>query len=68
MVNTNELKALMVRKELTQKDVAQKLNISEKTLSSRMKKRVFGSDEMVILIKLLDIKDPMSVFFTQTVT
>lgn len=68
MVNTNELKALMVRKELTQKDVAKKLNISEKTLYLRMKKGVFGSDEIENLIELLDIKDPMSVFFTQAVT
>ena len=68
MVNTNELKALMVRKELTQKDVAEKLNMSEKTLYLRMKKGVFGSDEIESLIELLDIKDPMSVFFTQTVT
>lgn len=68
MVNTKELKACMVRKELTQKDVAEKLNMSEKTFYSRMKKGVFGSDEIESLINLLEIDDPMSVFFTQSVT
>ena len=68
MVNTKEIKACMVRKELTQREVAEKLNMSEKTFYLRMKNGVFGSDEIEILIELLGIDDPMSVFFTQTVT
>lgn len=68
MVNTKELKACMVRKELTQKEVAEKLNMSEKTFYLRMKKGVFGSDEIEKLVKLLEIHDPMSVFFTSKVT
>ena len=68
MVNTKELKACMVRKELTQKEVAEKLNMSEKTFYLRMKKGVFGSDEIEKLVELLEIDDPMSVFFTPIVT
>ena len=68
MVNTKEIKACMVRKELTQREVAEKLNMSEKTFYLRMKNGVFGSDEIEILIELLGIDDPMSVFFAQTVT
>lgn len=68
MVNTTELKAYMVRRELTQKEVAEKLNMSEKTFYLRMKKGVFGSDEIESLIKLLGIEDPMSVFFASKVT
>jgi transcriptional regulator with XRE-family HTH domain len=68
VVNTKELRAYMVRKELTQKEVAEKLNISEKTFYLRMKNGVFGSDEIEALIDLLGIDDPMSVFFAQTVT
>lgn len=41
MLNTNELKAAMVRKGLTQKDVADSLNISAKTLSNRISRGVF---------------------------
>lgn len=68
MVNTKEIKAYMARNELTQKDVAKKLNLSEKTFGTRMKKGVFGSDEIEILISLLGIDDPMSVFFASKVT
>ncbi|MFR2018883.1 MAG: DUF739 domain-containing protein [Eubacterium sp.] len=62
MLNTNELKAAMVRKGLTQKDVADSLNISAKTLSNRISRGVFGSDEIECLMKLLDITDPMPIF------
>ena len=67
MLNTNELKAAMVRKGLTQKDVADSLNISAKTLSNRISRGVFGSDEIECLMKLLDITDPM-LFFAKAVT
>lgn len=62
MVQTNELKVAMLRKGLTQSDVAKAIGISNKTFSDRMKKKVFGSDEIEIMIDLLDIKDPMFIF------
>lgn len=65
MVNSNELKAAMVRKGLTQKDVAKELNIAPRTLSSKLSKGVFGSDEIENLMTILDIKDPMSIFFAK---
>ena len=68
VLNTNELKAAMVRKGLTQKDVADSLNISAKTLSNRISRGVFGSDEIECLMKLLDITDPMPIFFAKAVT
>ncbi len=68
MLNTNELKAAMVRKGLTQKDVADSLNISAKTLSNRISRGVFGSDEIECLMKLLDITDHMPIFFAKAVT
>ena len=66
MLNTNELKAAMVRKGLTQKDVADSLNISAKTLSNRISRGVFGCDEFECLMKLLDITDPMPIFFCKS--
>ena len=68
MVQTNELRAAMLRKGLTQADVAKAIGISNKTFSDRMKKKVFGSDEIEIMIDLLDIKDPMFIFFERKVT
>lgn len=68
MVQTNELRAAMLRKGLTQADVAKAIGVSNKTFSDRMKKRVFGSDEIEIMIDLLEIKDPMFIFFDRKVT
>lgn len=64
MVQTNELKAAMVRKGLSQADVAKAIGVSNKTFCERMKQKVFGSDEIEIMIDLLDISDPMAVFLT----
>lgn len=68
MVNTNELRAAWVKKGLTQADIAKELKISPRTLTNRMKKGVFGSDEIEQLITLLDIQNPVPIFFAQSVT
>lgn len=68
MVNSNELKAAMVRKGLTQKDVAKQLKITPRTLSTKLNKGVFGSDEIEQLIIMLDINNPMPIFFAHKVT
>lgn len=63
MVDTKALKGAIVAKGMTQQAVAEKLGMSPKTFYSRMKKGVFGSDEMEALIALLDLKDPVGIFF-----
>lgn len=68
MVNVQELKAAMARKGLTQAQTAEKIGISSKTFSLRLKSKVFGSDEIEKLINILDIADPMSIFFAGVVT
>lgn len=68
MVNSNELKAEIVRKGYTQKQVAERMNISTKTLSNKLRKGVFGSDEIEQLMSILEIKDPVPFFFSQIVT
>ena len=68
MINTNELKACIVRKGMTQGEVANHLEISPKTFYNKLKKGVFGSDEIEKMIKLLDIKEPLTIFFASKVT
>lgn len=68
MLDRNALKAEIVRNGLTQKDVAKKLGISEKTFISRMKKGVFGTDEVEIMINELSITNPTEIFFAKQVT
>lgn len=65
MVQTNELKAAMVRKGLSQADVAKAIGVSNKTFCERMKQKVFGSDEIEKMIDLLEIENPMFVFFNR---
>lgn len=68
MLNVLEFKAAMVRKGFTQKSLAQRLGISEKTFCSRIKNKRFGTDEIEQLIPLLEINDPMHIFFDGLVT
>ncbi|WP_343118135.1 helix-turn-helix domain-containing protein [Romboutsia sp. MSSM.1001216sp_RTP31141st1_F12_RTP31141_220114] len=46
----------------TQKKLAEELGISSKTLSTKLKKGVFGSDEIEKMIIILNIKNPMEIF------
>lgn len=68
MVDTSKLKAAWVAKGKTQEDVAKIIGVSNKTMSCRMKKGVFGSDEMERMIKALDISNPSEIFFANLVT
>lgn len=65
MVNINELRGVIAKNGKTQSDVAKMLNITPKTFYSRMRKGVFGSDEIQIMIKELHIENPMEIFFAK---
>ena len=68
MLNVLEFKAAMVRKGYTQKMLAEILGISEKTFTERIKTKRFGSDEIEKLIEVLEISNPMPIFFSNTVS
>lgn len=68
MVDVNALKAAWVKKGMTQADVAKGIGMTERTLSNRLKKGVFGTDEIEALVILLDIENPIAIFFANTVT
>lgn len=68
MVDTNELRGIIAKNGKTQTDVAKMLNITPKTFYDRMKKGVFGSDEIQIMINELNISNPIEVFFAKKVT
>lgn len=65
MVDTNKLRAAWVEKGLTQAQVADKIGLSSRVMTSRMAKCWFGSDEIERLINVLQIKDPVSIFFAR---
>lgn len=68
MVDTNKLRGCIVANGKTQEQVAKSIGISPKTFCLKMKRGVFGSDEIEKMIDLLHIEDPMAVFFAKTVT
>ena len=55
----------MAERRKTQTDMARVIGISPKTFYTRMKKKEFGSDEIEIMIKELDITNPMEIFFAK---
>ena len=68
MLDVNALKAEMVRNGYTQASMAYELGMTSRTFSTRLKTGDFGRIEMDILIKKLNLKDPMSIFFANIVT
>ncbi len=68
MINTDELRGIIAKNGKTQSDIAKMLNITPKTFYIRMKKGIFGSDEIQIMIKELNIKNPMDIFFANEIT
>ena len=63
MIDTAELKSIMAKHDVTGVPVAKELGMTPKTFYSKMKKGVFGSDEIEAMIKILSIENPMAVFF-----
>ena len=63
MIDTNALRGVIAANGLSQQDVAKEIGISPKTFYSKMKKGVFGSNEMEAMIDLLSIENPQAIFF-----
>lgn len=63
MIDTLELKAIMLKKGYTQEKLAKELGIATKTLWSKFNKGVFYNTEIERMILILEIKEPMKVFF-----
>ena len=61
-MKTTKLKALIMEAGMTQQDVARHLGITPKTFYAKMKKGVFGTDEVTEMIDLLKIQNPEEIF------
>ena len=68
MINTDELRGIIYKNRLSQTKVAKMLGITPKTFYEKMKKGVFDSNEIEIMIKELHIKNPVEIFFASKVT
>lgn len=65
MIAIGKLRGLIAERGLTQRSVAQSIGMTEKTFYNKMKAGKFDSDEMSDLIVLLDIKNPLEIFFAE---
>ena len=65
MIATNKLRGIIAEHGLTQRKVAKALGITEKTFYDKMKKGVFDSDEILQLINILEIQNPIDIFFAE---
>ena len=63
MILVNELRGKMRAKGYTQDKFAKELGVSPKTLSNKLNKGIFGSDEIEKIIKILGIENPIEIFF-----
>lgn len=68
MIDTNALRGKIAEKGLSQARVAERIGIAPKTFYEKMSRGVFGSDEIEAMIQLLEIDDPVRIFFANKVT
>lgn len=67
MVNVNKLRGIMAEKQVTGEKLAQEIGITPKTFYSKMKTGNFGIDEVNKIIEVLEIENPIPVFFAPSV-
>lgn len=65
MIRIDKLRGIMAQRNMSQSDVAKAIGITPKTFYTKMKKGVFGSDEIDAMIKTLNIKEPAEIFFAK---
>ena len=65
MVDTDKLRGLIAERGMSQATISKRLGMSPSGFYLKMRKGVFDSDEISELITILDIKDPMRIFFSE---
>lgn len=65
MFDVNKLRGKIAENGMTQRQVAQRLGVTEATFSRKMKTGQFGLDEAQRLIDLLSIEHPADIFFAR---
>ena len=65
MLNVNALKAEMVKNNYTQASLAEALGMSPRTFYNRLQTGDFGAIEIKKMIDLMNIKEPVPIFFAE---
>lgn len=61
-MNVNKLRGIMAERSCTQRELAAVLGISDKTFYNKMRRGVFGTDEVEKMINHLSIDNPAEIF------
>ena len=65
MILVNKLKGMLVEKGISVVDVAKRIGESPVSLYRHLDRGVLSSSEIEVFIELLDIAEPMSIFFAK---
>lgn len=68
MLNKKLFRAELVKNGYTYKTMSAQLGMSERTFYNRVKSGDFGTTEIDQMLKILNITDPVPIFFSQIVT
>lgn len=60
-----KLRDIIAERGTSQRKVAQQLGMTEKTFYTKMKKGVFGTDEVQQMIEILKIENPVDIFLRE---
>lgn len=63
MVNTDKLQGLMKERRMSSEETAKAIGITPTTFYRRLKAKMFKSNEIKALIEVLNIEDPITIFF-----
>lgn len=61
-MDVGKLRGIIAERGLTQEKVASEIGITPKTFYLKMKKGVFGTDEVKKMVNLLQIENPVDIF------
>ena len=68
MIRTDLLRGRIAQKGTSQRKVARRLEITERTFYQKMKRGLFSSDEIFRMMEMLEIDDPREIFFAREVS
>ena len=68
MLKTNLLYGEIAKAGLSRAEVARRIGITPKTFYNKAKKGTFGSDEIVKIVEVCNIEEPMPIFFPEFVS
>ena len=68
MVDKRLLDGEIAKAGISRAELARRIGITPKTFYDKEKKGVFGSDEILKIVSVIQIKEPVPIFFPEFVT